>query len=103
MCCGASDSDLLKVEGVEQALGGAEAVAVGPSQQEQQAGQRLELLLQQHLQPGELLPLDEVQTRHLAHKTRPHSVRLDLIHTQMVFYAVQLFYYYLTDTFTQRN
>ena len=58
-------TDLLEVEGVEQALGGAEAMAVGPSQQQQQAGQRPELPLQQHLQPGELLPLDQVQARHL--------------------------------------
>lgn len=61
-----SASDLLEVEGVEQGLSRAQAVAVGPAQQEEQARQRLELLLQQHLQPRELLPLDQVQTRYLA-------------------------------------
>jgi len=59
------------VQGVQQLLGGAEAVAVGPAQQQQQTGQRLELPPQQNLQPGELLPLDQVQARHLGHTIRP--------------------------------
>lgn len=61
--------DLLPVEDAEEHLSRVQAAALRPSQQQQQTGQRLELQLQQLLQPAELLVLNQIERAHLHEPT----------------------------------